>query len=306
MIVCCGEALIDMLPRKLPDGTDVFLPVSGGAIFNTAIALGRLGSDIGFFSGISTDMFGEQLVKSLSASNVDINFVRRLDHPTTMAFVKLVDGHAEYSFYDENTAGRLLEVQHLPDFNDSVTALHFGAISLIPEPCGHAYESLMAKEHTKRVISFDPNIRPGFITDEQKYRARINRMLAMADIIKVSDEDLKWLEPDLDADDVAKKWLDAGAAIILITKGSKGARAISSSHVVDVPSRKVEVVDTVGAGDSFNAGFLHSLSTSGALDKRALKYLLLKTVEAALNLASDVAAATVSKAGTDSPWFRDL
>ena len=111
MIICCGEALIDMLPRRLGDGSDVFLPVSGGAVFNTAIALGRLGGKAGFVSGISTDMFGEQLIASLEGSGVSTNYCMRSGRNSTLAFVKLTNGQASYSFFDENSAGRMLEIR---------------------------------------------------------------------------------------------------------------------------------------------------------------------------------------------------
>ena len=152
MILCCGEALVDMLPRQLPDGSNVFLPVSGGAIFNTAIALGRLGFSTGFVSGISTDMFGEQLIDSLKQSGVSTDYCVRKKNLSTLAFVKLTNGHAEYLFFDENSAGRLVEFSEIPAMPKEAAAMHFGAISLIPEPCGSAYEVLMKQYATDLVM----------------------------------------------------------------------------------------------------------------------------------------------------------
>ena len=310
MIICCGEALIDMLPRKLPDvspgGSDVFLPVSGGAIFNTAIALGRLGMPTGFVSGISTDMFGEQLIASLEESNVSTEFCIRSDWPSTLAFVKLSDGHAKYSFFDENSATRMIEEKSLPNLPRSVSAFHFGAISLIPEPGGSTYEALMKREASRAVISLDPNIRPGFVKDETAYRARMQRMIAMSDIIKVSDEDLDWLEPEQDTNTAIAAMLEAGASVILLTKGSEGVTAITSGFEIDVAAQKVEVVDTIGAGDTFNSGFLAGLEKSGMLDKQSLRAISEADLRSALELANKVASVTVSRAGANPPWRSEL
>mgnify|MGYP001286667845 CR=1 FL=1 len=306
MIICCGEALIDMLPRHLPDGAEVYLPVPGGAVFNTAIALGRLGEDTHFFSGLSTDMHGRQLTAHLEASHVKTTFCRRTPKPTTLAFVTLSDGNAEYNFYDENTAGRMLEIADLPALPERTEALHFGAISLIPEPCGTSYEELMRRYHDRAVISLDPNIRPSFVNDEPAYRDRLRRMTAMSDIIKVSEEDLAWLEPGKSFETAAESWLSMGAKIVTLTMGADGVRALTPRLDVTVPAVKTKVVDTVGAGDSFNAGFLASLSRSGSLSKAALETLSEAHLRDALAFAARVAAFTVSQAGANPPWAEQL
>lgn len=306
MIICCGEALIDMLPRELPDGEGALLPVAGGAVFNTAIALGRLGADAGFFSGLSTDMFGRLLEETLQKSGVDYSFCVRSGRPTTLAFVELTDGHAKYTFYDEETAGRMLTPDALPELDERVEALHFGAISLIPEPCGSSYEALLAREADRRVISLDPNIRANFIPDTEAHRRRIRRMIAESDIVKVSDEDLAWLEPGRAADAVKADWLSQGVAIIVETMGAQGAVATTPSGSVPVDAKQVRVVDTVGAGDSFDAGLLAGLKNAGRLTKPALRSIQKNDLEAALNLAVSVAAVTVSRAGANPPWKDEL
>lgn len=306
MIICCGEALMDMLPRQLPDGADVCLPVPGGAVFNTAIALGRLGEDVHFFSGLSTDMYGRQLAAHLEASNVKIGLCQRSSRPTTLAFVSLNNGHAEYTFYDENTAGRMLDSASLPELPQQTAALHFGAISLIPEPCASVYEELMRRYHETAIISLDPNIRPGFVQDESAYRDRLSRMIAMSDIIKVSDEDLDWLEPGKSFEAASAGWLGKGAQLVVLTKGEHGVRAITRSHDVSEPAVATEVVDTVGAGDSFNAGLLASLRQSGCLQKAELASISGETLRFALRFASRVAAYTVSQAGANPPWTHEL
>ena len=306
MIVCCGEALIDMLPRTTGNGEPAFSPYPGGAIFNTAIALGRLGVETGIFTGISSDLFGAMLLKALASSCVDARHVQRSDRPSTLAFVQLVDGQATYAFHDENTAGRMLSEPDIPQFEDSVAALHFGGISLMSEPCGSTYEALMVRERGRRVTMLDPNIRPDFVTEPARYRARIRRMVAMADIVKVSDEDLAWLAGDGTADDHARRWLDLGPKLVIVTRGKDGAVGFSGDGFVAVPASPVHVVDTVGAGDTFNAGVLASLWRGGMLTKDGLASLDEETVHEALVLGARAAAVTVSRAGANPPWSSEL
>ena len=305
MIVCCGEALIDMLPRTTTEGEGAFAPYAGGAVFNTALALGRLGLETGFFTGLSSDMFGDILREALTASGVDHSPCVTLDLHTTLAFVRLVDGHASYAFFDENTAGRMITEAHLPTLGDNVEALHFGAISLIPDPCGATYESLMRREHETRVISLDPNIRPGFITDPEKHRARIDRMIGMSDIVKMSDEDLDWFGlPDMET--AARLWLGQGPGLVVFTRGARGAIGFSKAHTVEVEGVPVKVADTVGAGDTFNAGILASLKRDGLLTKQAIAGLSAEAIGNALRLGAKAAAVTVSRPGANPPWASEI
>jgi Sugar kinases, ribokinase family len=306
MIVCCGEALIDMLPRESAAGESCFAPYVGGAVFNTAIALGRLDIPVGFFTGISTDFFGAMLIDTLKASRVDLRYLKRSDLPTTLAFVRLVDGHASYLFYDENTAGRMLELSDLPAIDDAVEAMHFSCISLIPEPCGSTYEALMRREHDRRVMMFDPNIRSNFIRDKPSHLARMKRMLAMADIVKLSDEDLDWFGETGTTEEIAARWLKLGPKLIVVTRGGRGAVAFSARHRVSVDAVKVQVVDTVGAGDTVNAGILASLREQGQLTKAALADLTEEQIRSVLGFAGKAAAITVSRAGANPPWRHEL
>jgi len=305
MILCAGEALIDMLPRQTAAGEAAFAPYAGGAVFNTAIALGRLGAKTGFFSGISTDLFGEMLGEALKASKVR-SLAHTSDRPTTLAFVTLTGGHAKYAFYDENTAGRMLTPADLPKLGKDVTAIFLGGISLVVEPCGATYEALMVREAPNRVTMLDPNIRPGFIRDERAYRARIGRMLALADIVKLSDEDLHWLLGKGDLRALAGEILRMGPKLVCVTEGAAGARGFTARGEVAVEGRRVEVADTVGAGDTFNAGVLAALDTAGALTKAALADLPDETLRKALSLGCRAAAVTVSRAGANPPWSHEL
>ncbi len=306
MILCCGEALIDMLPRETASGEACFAPHAGGAVFNTAIALGRLGAPAGFLTGLSTDLFGGVLEDALAASKVDAALSVRSDRPTTLAFVRLTDGHASYTFYDENTAGRMLAPGDLPVVPECVTACFFGGICLAVDPSGAAYQALMAQVAPGRAVMLDPNIRPGFIRDETAYRARIGAMIAMADIVKLSDEDLRWLEGPGEIEALARGILAQGPALVCITEGSKGVTGFTASGARRVGSEKVAVVDTVGAGDTFNAGLLAALHSAGALTKAGLRSLDDAALDAALAMGNRAAAVTVSRAGANPPWRHEL
>ena len=299
MILCCGEALIDMLPRQTEDGENAFAPYAGGAVFNTAIALGRLGAPAGYFGGLSTDLFGKLLEDTLTASKVDPSLAPRSDRPTTLAFVTLTDGHAQYAFYDENTAGRSMTAADLPELDSAVTALFFGGISLVSEPAADAYAKLCTDD-SQRPVMIDPNIRPGFITDEARYRARLDAMLTRADIVKISDEDMDWLGITPQA------LLAKGTAIVLVTRGAEGVDLITAQGETRVMATSVEVVDTVGAGDTFNAGFLAGLNSAGLLDRKTLRSTTNDALIPAVTLGTRAAAITVSRAGANPPWEHEL
>ncbi|MER8627413.1 carbohydrate kinase [Mesorhizobium sp. M1143] len=306
MILCCGEALIDMLPRTTTQGEPAFAPYVGGAVFNTAIALGRLGAPAGFFSGLSSDLFGGQFREALGASKVSSTYAHTSPRPTTLAFVRLTNGQATYTFYDENTAGRMLTTADLPELGAEIEAMLFGAISLISDPAGAAYEEFMKREHERRVMMLDPNIRPNFIPDKAKHLRRIRSMMAMADIVKLSDEDLHWFGEAGSHEDVIRNWLDRGPKLIVVTHGSEGAVGYSREHKVTVTPEKVEVVDTVGAGDTFNAGILASLHEQGLLTKAGIGGLSEDAIRQALALGAKAAAVTVSRAGANPPWRHEI
>lgn len=306
MILCAGEALIDMLPRDTTEGQSAFAPHVGGSVFNTANALGRLGQKVGFFSGVSTDFFGEMLMETLHASSVDTSFTARSDRPTTLAFVRLSNGQATYLFYDENSAGRMLAESDIPAVGESIKALFFSCISLAVEPCAATYEALMRRAGRSRVVMLDPNIRAGFIQDEDAYRARLDRMIAGSDLIKVSDEDLIWLRGAGDLEEKAREMLAMGPAVVCVTEGARGVTGYTANGSVFVPAPKVDVVDTVGAGDTFNGGFLTGLSELGVLDKEAVRGLSEDALRDALTLGAKAAAVTVSRAGANPPTRDEL
>lgn len=308
MIVCCGEALIDMIPTGEAKTGQSLTPHAGGAVFNTAIGLGRLDVAASFLSGVSTDLFGKILANSLEDSRVATDLLIRSDRPTTLAFVELEDGQASYVFYDENTAGRMLDPNALPDVPDAANAMYFGGISLINEPAADFYVALAKRESKQRVIVCDPNIRANFIKDEARYRARLQELIAVVDILKVSDVDLDWLVPGAGTHlEKAASLRDAGPSIVVLTRGSDGACALfGADETVEVPIEKVQVADTVGAGDTFNSGFLAHLSQKDLLQKDLIKDLSAEDITGALRLGAKVAAVTVSRAGANPPWLHEL
>ena len=316
MIVCAGEALIDMLPRRTEGGEDAFAPYPGGAVLNTAVALGRLGAPTAFLSGLSTDLFGAMLERALEASGVDASPCVRSGRPTTLAFVTLREGQASYAFYDENTALRALTPADMPELPPEATALFLGGISLVAEPCAAAFEALAAREAGRRAIVLDPNVRPGFVTDPPAYRARMGRLMALSDVVKVSDEDLRWLmAPDGEAahgagpggevEALARAVLDRGPSVVCVTAGAQGATAHTARGSVTVPAERTQVVDTVGAGDTFDAGLVASLHGAGLLAP-GLPGLTDEALRDALALGARAAAVTVSRAGADPPWRHEL
>lgn len=307
MILCAGEALIDMLPRQTLTGEAAFAPRPGGAVFNTAVALGRLGVPTGFLCGLSRDLFGQLLVRALAEAGVDTGLCPRLDRPTTLAFVTLEDGQARYAFHDENTALRALTPADLRPLPQGVTALFLGGISLVSEPCGSAFAALAEPGAAgDRVVMLDPNIRPGFVRDEPAYRTRLARLMARVDIVKLSDEDLRWLAPGRPEGAAIAALQAAGPALVLLTRGAAGAEAYHAGGVVQVPAVPVRVADTVGAGDTFNAGVLAGLTRAGVLERAALRVLAPEVLAGALHLGVRAAAVTVSRPGADPPWAQEL
>ncbi|WEF25651.1 carbohydrate kinase [Paracoccus sp. S3-43] len=301
MILCAGESLIDMVPD---DGG--FRPLAGGSVYNTAIALGRLGEAVAYLWPISRDAFGDMLLRPLAEAGVDTGLCPRTDRLTTLALVTLTGGEARYSFYDEGSAGRMLAPGDIPALPDDIDALFAGGISLVPDPCGAAVESLIARDGGRLPVMLDPNIRPFFIPDADAYRARLARLIARSDIVKLSGDDLKWLYPDLPPEEAARRVLAQGPRLVLRTGGAAGARAHWAGDPVTAPAIRASVADTIGAGDTFNAGVLASLRRQGVLTRAGLAAITPDQIAAALTLGARAAAITVSRPGANPPWAHEM
>lgn len=307
MILCCGEALIDMLPCIATDGAPAFRPIPGGAVFNTAIALGRLEVPTGFYGGLSTDMFGQRLLERLEDSGVDCRLCTPVQRKTTLAFVRFAaNGSAEYEFLDENTAARMLGENGVPELSGTVRALFVGGIALAQEPAGATMECLVAAAGDRPVM-VDPNIRPAFIADAARFRNRLKRILARADIVKLSNEDLTWLMGSGDLLASARALLGEATRVVIVTRGGEGVDLLTHGFSFHQAAPRVSIVDTVGAGDAFNAGFLARLWGLGRLASRtALRGIGRDELHQAVAFGQRCAAFSVAGAGANPPTLRDL
>ena len=300
MIVVAGEALIDLVPQST-GALAGLKPALGGGPYNTAVALGRLGSPTAFCSRTSRDAFGDALLDGLRAAGVDVSAVQRGAEPTTLA-VATIDGNgsAAYSFYVDGTADRLFAApEALPA---GTRAVSFGTCSLVLEPGATAYESLLRTAAAQGVFTaLDPNIRAGLIPDADAYRARFRSWLPSVSLLKMSEEDALWLGGS------PREWLAAGPAAVVITHGGDGLSAFTRDGAVHpVPGEKVDVVDTIGAGDTVNAALLHGLAAQDALSAEALLGLGADGWTRLLRFAARAAAITCSRAGAEPPYASEL
>lgn len=297
-VLCMGEALIDLVPQ--PDGS--IRPQPGGGAWNTALALGRLGIPTSFAWPISRDHYGELLLTPLTEAGVDTTGCIGSDRPTATARIHLNNGNATYHFDDENSAGILFAPRNLPPIPQDCRALLIGGISLIADPCGSTVELFATRAARQGIIvMLDLNIRPQAIQYEPEYRARLTRLIALSHIVKLSAEDAARLAPGSPPETTAGALLPSGPRIVLLTKGAQGALALSREHRIPMAAAPAIVADSIGAGDSFNAGFLGSLIRADSLDAPDAA-----AITAALRLATKVAAITISRPGADPPWAEEL
>ena len=307
MIICAGESLIDMVSFK---GEPEYTPHVGGSNFNSSIALGRLGANCYYFGAVSNDSYGKLIESKLRHSKVKEDFVIKTNRPTTLAYADVMDGIAEYTFVDEHSAGRLLDSSSLKPFLDGVKkakALLVGGISLQAEPCGSSWQWFIEQVSGYLPIYFDANVRPDFIENKQNYLARFIELTHKVDIIKISDEDYRYLYGAEDFNEVSKNWLDNGVKLVILTIGSEGSKVIyGNDSEVFAESQKVDVVDTIAAGDTFNAGFLLSLDQQGLLNRGSLNAIKNNQLIKALNFANKVASITVTRKGANPPWHEEL
>ncbi|MET9146063.1 carbohydrate kinase [Streptomyces sp. NPDC004042] len=300
MIVVAGEALIDLVPQGVGALADL-KPALGGGPYNTAVALGRLGSPAAFYSRTSRDAFGEALLDGLRRAGVDVSGVQRGGEPTTLAVATVgADGSAAYSFYVDGTADRLFSAPAaLPA---GTRAVSFGTCSLVLEPGASAYEELLRAAAGAGVFTaLDPNIRAGLIPDADAYRARFRGWLPSVTLLKLSEEDARWLGGS------PREWLAAGPSAVVVTHGGDGLTAHTRDGAVHtVPGEKVSVVDTIGAGDTVNAALLHGLAARDALSPEGLAGLGAAGWTALLRFAARAAAVTCSRAGAEPPYASEL
>lgn len=296
-MIIVGEALVDLVPEQ--DGR--LDPRPGGSARNVAIAAARLGADVSYVGGLSSDSFGRRMRAEFVAEGVDVSCSPELAAPTPLAVVDLDDeGHADYRFHLADTAALALNSDDLACLRgDDPLHVSLGAITLATPRVGDALVALLASHAA--LTSIDPNVRRAFVTDPAADAERLDQAVSLVDVVRCSDEDLSILQPGEDVADIAAGWRDSGTSAVVVTRGDGGAEAWTASGHVRVDAPQVEVVDTVGAGDTFGAALLTALVEAGATDRAGLELLDTAGWEAALAFAARAAAVTVSRRGADPP-----
>ena len=289
----CGEVLIDILPSG---------PVVGGGPANTAKALARLGHDVHFIDGISSDAFGASARAELLNDGVNLDLALASDKPTCTATVTLDGaGSASYEFLIDGTATFDFAPSWLPDpYRYQPQVLHIGTLVTVIEPGASALYDWAMQVAELAPIVFDPNIRPSVMPDRDLYEAAVEKWAALSAVIKVSDDDLAWLFPDQSIDDVAHRWINDGAFLIVVTQGANGLMGYTADGRVEVSGVKVDVVDTVGAGDTVGAIVVEAMLAHGLVELRGD---LLRSV---LTRAAAAAAITCSRKGAQPPYKHEL
>jgi fructokinase len=289
----CGEVLIDVLPSG---------PVVGGGPANTAKALARLGHDVHFIDGISSDAFGQSARAELLRDGVNLDLAQLSDKPTCTATVTLnAAGAASYEFLIDGTATFDFAASWLPDpYRYQPQVLHIGTLVTVIEPGASAlYDWAMGVAEFAPIV-FDPNIRPSVQPDHDLYEAAVEKWAALSAVIKVSDDDLAWLFPGQSIDDVANRWISDGVFLVVVTRGANGLVGFTADGRVEVPGVKVDVIDTVGAGDTVGAIVVEAMVAHGLVELRGE---LLRNV---LTRAAAAAAITCSRQGAQPPYKHEL
>lgn len=306
-ITVLGECVADAFTDPASGGEGLSLRVlPGGGPANTAVALARLGTPTRFRGRLSNDVFGGMFRTRLTESGVDLTDCVEAAEPSTLAVADLdADGHATYSFFAGGAADWQWTAEELAAAPLGDTAcLHTGSLALIREPGGPRVEEYLAAARERATISIDPNVRPLLVRPEA-YRARLNRWCELTDILRLSDDDLAHLLPGASPEAACDTWHAAGARLVVITLGARGALASLDGTRVTVPPAPTKVVDTVGAGDSFTAGLLHALAGLGRLGGR-LEGLTPEETAACCTYAAEVAARTCAVPGANPPWAEEL
>jgi fructokinase len=292
-----GEVLIDLIP----EGVDR-KPVVGGGPANTAKALAKLGIDTQFIDGISTDGYGQMAKDELVSAGLKLDYVKYSDKPTCLAIVSLSEsGSAAYKFVIENTATFDFTSEWLPNpQTDHPSLLHIGTLATVIEPGASVLFEWAQSVAKVALIVFDPNTRPAVMSDRKQYLTQVERWVAISSAVKVSDEDIKWLYPSLEIDQVVNNWLIKGPSLIVVTYGDKGLAGYRKDEKASVDALKVKVADTVGAGDTVGAILVEAIVKDG------LDSLTGSRLESMLKRAAKAAAITVSRVGANPPTSEEL
>lgn len=310
MFLSCGDALFDCFSVPTDGPATIRLDGRvGGSPLNVALGLARLGRPVGYFTKNSTDLFGRRILAFLQKEGVDTSLIVPTSRNSTLAMVELdKTGSASYAFYTGGTADRSLEQSELPaQLPAAIRAIHIGSYTTATEPTASSLVALVKRERDRRFISYDPNIRPSIEPDLDLWRARIASLTGTAHLLKLSSEDAELLFPKQSLDNLAQDWTRRGVRLVIVTKGSEGAVGYTSHGVsAAVPGVHVNVVDTVGAGDTFQAATLAWLERHDALGGAEAADLDSDALRALLSFGARAAAITCSRRGADLPFAADL
>lgn len=311
MYLVCGEALFDFFSENEMGGPAShvnFKAIAGGSPFNVAVGLRRLGVESALFGGLSTDYLGRRLHQVLAAEGVSTEYALDFDAPTTLAMVAVgANGSPHYSFRGEGCADRQLGLDHLPVLGEHVRGLHVGSFSLVVQPIADTLLALVRRESGKRLISLDPNVRLNPQPDIELWRSRIATLVEYADLIKVSDEDLSLLYPDQPPQTIIERWMEHRCQLVFLTRGSQGATVFSRQHgSLSMPACSVQIADTVGAGDTFQAALITWLTEHQLDSVEGLHTLTREQVSEMLAFAMRAAALTCGRTGPDLPYRQQL
>lgn len=309
MIAIGGENLIDLVQTGLAEGLPQMRAIPGGSCYNCARAAARQGAEVAYLTPISTDAMGDLLAQRLVADGVQLA-APRVAAPTTLALVSIRDGQPSYGFYRTNTAERAVTTDTLRAIWPKRAGIfHVGSLALIDGPDAQAWEETFATAHSMGILTaLDPNVRPAMISDPRAHRDRIARMMRQACVVKLSDEDLSHLWPDLEVRAApAALAAGSGAALVVITRGAAGALVWFNSQAFEVSGTPAQpFVDSVGAGDTFMGTLLAGLDGLGVSDRAGLAALSRPTIEALLDRACRAAALNCQSAGCNPPHAADL
>lgn len=303
-ILVCGEALFDVFCSEHDGGLQMQAHAAGSP-FNVAVGLARLGQPVAFLGGLSSGSLGRQLRARLVREGVDCGLCPSIDAPTTLSLVETdASGAPHYTFYGAGGADRLLGP--VPPLPAEIGAIQLGSYPLVVEPVAAALRSLVEQGHGGRAISCDVNLRPSVEPALDRWREAVAWLSAGVQLLKASDEDLAALLPGADPARIAAGWLDAGCELVVVTHGSAGASAWNRRGGARVAGLPARVVDTVGAGDAFQAALLHWLARQGRLKRGSLGGLAPAELTDALTYASRAAAWVCMRRGADPARAQEL
>lgn len=302
MFIVCGEALMDVFAAGHTASGLMLDARIGGSPFNVAIGIARLGQPVSFLGALSNGFLGDRLLEALDVEGVDTGCIERVDAPATLGLVGVdATGQPSYAFYGAGGADRQLSQAALARVPASSRIIHVGSYAMVVEPIASTLRTLVEQRRNDALISYDPNIRLNVEPDLERWRDTLDWMAQRADLLKVSAEDLHLLHGGRPAEDLVHEWLAAGVSLVVITQGAGGVRGwTASQHAVATPPA-IDVVDTVGAGDTFQAALLAGLAERGVATARALATLDRATLDGLLRFATSAAAITCTRRGADLP-----